>query len=326
MRPLLVCALMFITTYGALAQSNPTDVKVWIYRPASDNSGLPLTLHMDGRKLANLGHGQFFGIQVSPGPHTFNWTTQPSARQVVIPIESDSQPYLEVTFRTSQPFLIIEAITAEKATTELNGLRPINQNSAFDPRLIIPAQAIEPPAVKVAISETTTDRELRPAIVSPQPSLVAEAPKPAPPQVDAPRVQRKTEKHTIWVTAITHDPNSGAASDETNGAGRASCASIKGANALTNSKVNCDTNDPSRNHNRNMWRLDVVNKVEADSGQIYTISCTANWFGSNCASLVDGDKFNAEVDNDTMWIAAQQDGKRKALRIKYRILDIQDIP
>src|SRR2546425_8789978 len=90
-RALFVCILIFIMSYSAFAQSTLPRATVWLYRPDTDNSNLPLTLHMDGRKLTTLGMGQFFGIQVSSGLHAFSWTTAPGAQQVVIPIGPDPQ-------------------------------------------------------------------------------------------------------------------------------------------------------------------------------------------------------------------------------------------
>jgi hypothetical protein len=61
--------------------------------------------------------------------------------------------------------------------------------------------------------------------------------------------------------------------------------------------------------------IDVMNIVEAD-GMRYTIVCRASWVGSNCAPLIEGDVFQAEIDNKTMWLIAQ----------KNKILDIRPAP
>jgi hypothetical protein len=230
---------------------------------------------MDGHKLVNLAHGQFFGIHVSPGLHAFNWTNQAGARQVVVPVGDDPQAYLEVTFISSSPFLSINPLSAEKAITAMNGVRPIDQNGVFDSGVIVPVHAIQE-AVQAPSADSATNA--KPAAVSVS-ARNAEPNRPS-----------KAEKETIWVTAVTQESN-------------------------------VVTDNPPRRHNIG-FRIDVMNKVQAEDGQIYTITCSAHWLGSNCSSLVDGDSFKADVENTTMWITAEKN-QGKPVHIKYKILDIQ---
>jgi hypothetical protein len=73
-------------------------------------------------------------------------------------------------------------------------------------------------------------------------------------------------------------------------------------------------------------RLDVYNVVEAN-GMRYAITCSANWVGSGCVWLIPGDTFRAEVRGTTMWVEARRGGNvGKAIRPKYRILDVRPIP
>ncbi len=341
MRRLFVYALIPLMTYTAVAQSTAPQVTVWLYRPSSDNSGLPLTLHMDGRKLTNLGHGQFFGIQVSPGLHKFTWINQSGTPPVVITIDPQEQTYLEVTFRTNAPFLFIEQASGDKAVVDMSGLRPVNRNGVFDSSVIIPAQAIQP-VLQPAATESATAAKEAPVSASPEQNVVpavsssvpepvisdpvTEPDNPSPPPSPA-SVHGKTQKQTIWVTALIEEPNgdSRTSTHQISGRAGAPCGGAITTSALTTSNVSCfDAGNPTQEHNRNLWKVDVVNKVKAENGPIYTIGCTANWFGSNCASLIAGDKFKAELENATMWIIAQTEGKqRKQVRIKYRILDVQ---
>jgi hypothetical protein len=88
--------------------------------------------------------------------------------------------------------------------------------------------------------------------------------------------------------------------------------------------VNCNTTyNPSQQHKILLFQS-VTDKVQAENGLIYTISCSAHWIVSNCGPMLDGDNFKAEVENKTMWIIAHKDGNaRQDVRIKYKILDIR---
>jgi hypothetical protein len=69
-----------------------------------------------------------------------------------------------------------------------------------------------------------------------------------------------------------------------------------------------------------------MNFVEAD-GIRYTIVCRASWSGSNCALLTEGDLFQAEIDDKTMWLVARKGGNQgKGVRMKNKILDIRPAP
>jgi hypothetical protein len=249
----------------------------------------------------NLAHGQFFGIHVSPGLHAFNWTNQAGARQVVVPVGEDPQAYLEVTFISSSPFLSINPLSADKAITAMSGVRPIDQNGVFDSSVIVPAHAIEA-AVRAPSDESATNA--KPAAVS----VSARNAKP--------NLPSKAEKETIWVTAVTEESNVATSTAQT------SCGGTAITGPVTTANVNCDTtHNPPRRHNIG-FRIDVTNKVRAEDGQIYTITCSAHWLGSNCSSLVDGDSFKADVEKTTMWITADKN-QGKQIHIKYKILDIQ---
>jgi hypothetical protein len=184
----------------------------------------------------------------------------------------------------------------------MSGLRPIDQSAVFDSGVIVPAQAVQA-AVKAPSTDATTNANPAPVIILAQ---------------DAPRdVSSKGDKETIRVTAVTHE------SDQTPGTADISCGGTATA-LVTTGNVNCDAYNPPRQHRIAIWRRDVMDKVQAEDGRIYTITCSANWLGSNCASLIDGDKFEAEVEKTTMWITAYK-GKNqdKEVRVKYKILDIR---
>jgi hypothetical protein len=67
--------------------------------------------------------------------------------------------------------------------------------------------------------------------------------------------------------------------------------------------------------------IEVYNQVEA-SGMIYTVRCTASWFGSSCTWLVPGETFSAEVKGRDMWITAHKGGNLgKEIHAKYQMLD-----
>jgi hypothetical protein len=70
----------------------------------------------------------------------------------------------------------------------------------------------------------------------------------------------------------------------------------------------------------------VTSVVEAD-GIRYTIACRASWGGSNCAPLIEGDSFAAEIDGKTMWLTVRKGGNQGSeVRMKNNILDIRPAP
>ena len=69
-----------------------------------------------------------------------------------------------------------------------------------------------------------------------------------------------------------------------------------------------------------------MNIVEAD-GLRYSIVCRASWNGSNCVPLTEGDLFQAESDDKTMWLVARKGGNQgKEVRMRNKILDIRPAP
>jgi len=92
----------------------------------------------------------------------------------------------------------------------------------------------------------------------------------------------------------------------------------------TNASANCQTTStPAQTRQVTRRIIDVMNIVEAD-GMRYTIVCRASWVGSNCAPLIAGDVFQAEIDDRTMWLVARKGGNQgKGIRIKNKILDIR---
>lgn len=86
--------------------------------------------------------------------------------------------------------------------------------------------------------------------------------------------------------------------------------------------VNCSTvTTPPQYRSLTIRSVEVFNQVEAD-GMIYTIRCTANWYGSSCSWLTPGDRFSAAVKGRDMWITAHKGGNLgKEIHAKYQMLD-----
>ena len=86
--------------------------------------------------------------------------------------------------------------------------------------------------------------------------------------------------------------------------------------------VDCSTvTTPPQYRSLTIRSVEVYNQVEA-SGMIYTIRCTASWFGSSCSWLVPGETFSAEVKGREMWISADKGGNLgKEIHAKYQMLD-----
>jgi hypothetical protein len=134
----------------------------------------------------------------------------------------------------------------------------------------------------------------------------------------------------LTVRAITHDSrvNEQTHSYTTPSTSNTNCSGTGlTTGAITNVSANCQTTStPSQTHQTTSRTIDVVNIVEAD-GQRYKIVCRANWGGSNCSTMIDGDSFDAEIDQNTMWIVTRKGGNQgKEIRVKYKILDIRPVP
>jgi hypothetical protein len=123
----------------------------------------------------------------------------------------------------------------------------------------------------------------------------------------ASRVNEYTSTYTTPGTSNTHCSGSGSTVGNT-----------------TDITADCQTTStPAQTHSVTTSTVDVVNTVEAGGIQ-YKIARRANWVGSNCGPLTDGDLFQAEIDGNTMWILAHKDGNQgPRVRIKYRVLDIR---
>ena len=140
MKGMFAFVLALLISCTAFSQGTQPQATVWVYRPISNDSGFPLTVYMDGRRLATLSPGQFFGIPALPGLHSFNWTNEPGADPIVVPIGADT--YLELTMSGRAPYLAGNPVAVDKAMALMSGLRPINRTGVSDPGVIVPAQAI----------------------------------------------------------------------------------------------------------------------------------------------------------------------------------------
>ena len=331
-RALFACALVTVMSCGLPAQNTAPQVTVWLYRPIVDNLSSAGPLYMDGRKVLNLDHGRFFGIQVSPGLHAFNWTNQPGARHVVVPVGPDPQAYFEVTFISGSPFLSINPLSVDKAMQTMIGMRPVDPNGVFDSGVIVPAQALQA-AVKAPGAHSANNAKPATVSVPAQQNVAATSVlkisssnavnvREKTPKEDAARnVYSKTENETVRVTAVTHESNvvTTPGAEETLCGGTATTV-----RSLTADNVNCNTTYNPPQHHKIPHFPSFMDKVQAESGLIYTITCTAHWIVSNCGPMIDGDSFRAEVEKRTMWITAHKDGNLwQDVRIKYKIVDIQ---
>jgi TPR repeat protein len=90
---------------------------------------------------------------------------------------------------------------------------------------------------------------------------------------------------------------------------------------FTDSHANCDT------YNSDFAWKHIENSmlVEASDGKRYTISCTASFRWSKCASLTAGESFSASVGKDGITVF-YRDGKGKEREQLYAILGSEEIP
>lgn len=139
--------------------------------------------------------------------------------------------------------------------------------------------------------------------------------------------EKKGENATLTVRAVSYRaiPHETTAHYRTQGYSNTTCyGSGSDSGYWTSINVNCQTvTTPPQDVPITIRSVEVYNKVEAN-GMTYTITCTAHWIGSQCAWLIPGDHFQAEVKGTTMWINARKGGNMgKPIRPKFRILDIR---
>ena len=67
--------------------------------------------------------------------------------------------------------------------------------------------------------------------------------------------------------------------------------------------------------NNSDWVTDI------NTGDLYLLECTANWRGSKCSSLIEGDIFSAEIRGYDMFITGRKG--LKPVTIKYKVLQFR---
>lgn len=134
-------------------------------------------------------------------------------------------------------------------------------------------------------------------------------------------------KTSLTVRAITHasQVNEYTSTYTTPGTSDTRCSgSGTTIGNTTDMTANCQTTStPAQTQTVTRNTVDVVNIVEAE-GTRYKIACRANWVGSNCSEMTDGDLFQAEIEGNTMWVFAHKNGNQgKLVKCRYKILDIR---
>ena len=133
---------------------------------------------------------------------------------------------------------------------------------------------------------------------------------------------------TVRAVAFTSRANERTSAYMTPGSSNTNCAGC-GTTIGNTTSVSADcrtTSTPAQTHQITRRTIDVMNIVEAN-GMRYRIVCRANWIGSSCAPLVEGDLFQAEIDGSTMWLVVRRGGNQgEEARMKNRILDIRPAP
>jgi len=94
-------------------------------------------------------------------------------------------------------------------------------------------------------------------------------------------------------------------------------------NATANSTTNCSGSYTSPSTvvgnsvtvNNSDWVTDV------NTGDLYLLQCTANWRGSKCSSLIEGDIFSAEIRGYDMFITGRKG--LKPVTVKYKVLQFR---
>lgn len=86
--------------------------------------------------------------------------------------------------------------------------------------------------------------------------------------------------------------------------------------------ANCSTTTtPPQEFRGRTGYVEIFNQVES-SGVVFTLRCTARWYGSSCSWLEPGITFTAEVKGRDMWITGHRGGNMgKEVHAKYEMLD-----
>jgi len=137
------------------------------------------------------------------------------------------------------------------------------------------------------------------------------------------------DKIYLTIRAVTHTDEVLSATSQWTSPGSANTNCSGSATTIGNTTTgmaNCQTTStPAQVHQITRTVRDVTNIVTAND-QRYLITCRASWVGSNCAPMIDGDSFPAEIDGTTMWVNARKGGNQgKEVRVKYKILDIRPV-
>jgi hypothetical protein len=85
--------------------------------------------------------------------------------------------------------------------------------------------------------------------------------------------------------------------------------------------ANCSTTTtpPQEIYGRTGY-VEIFNQVESN-GIVFTLRCTARWYGSSCSSLTPGATLSAEVKGNDMWITGHRGNMGKEIHAKYQMLD-----
>lgn len=136
----------------------------------------------------------------------------------------------------------------------------------------------------------------------------------------------------LRITAASHE--TGLVTIHTGGGSGGSYTSCSGS-AMQNGpfimgQANCQTLDSApRPRYSSTAQYDANNVVEAN-GQRYTLVCMGSRlpFGAHCQPMSDGEEFDADYDGKTtMLVYTRQGGNLgKPVKIKYRVLDVRQIP
>ena len=112
------------------------------------------------RRLATLEKGEYFAINVKPGPRAFSWTVAPArSQQVFINVSAGQNVFNQVRFGSILP------TTEANATAVTESLRPVDMSRVSDESVLVPA-----PLFPVALGSgiRNTPREKSPNVLKDQ--------------------------------------------------------------------------------------------------------------------------------------------------------------
>lgn len=158
------CFALLAVHFFALAAAAQSGGTVWFYRTKDAGESIPqrriYETTFPTRHVATLAAGEYFGLSVTAGTHTFSYTSAPARGQTaIVPIEAGQHVYVRIGADS------INLVSQAEGVRALQDSRSIGSLAAIDNSVIV---GMALPAVTPAAANTTRAAFLRPAAAAAQ--------------------------------------------------------------------------------------------------------------------------------------------------------------